>query len=139
MNEHASWEVRRAREDQAGMEELECKGESSDDDADASRTDTSAKEFRNEIKRLTTSEVQLRSTNTQLTQHVNVQGKCLQAKEREINELGDKCDVMVEFAKWLLAEVRAEALLTFESAESLRQIMDTYLTKHERYRENIAN
>ena len=70
-----------------------------------------------------------------MTQHVNVQGKCLQAKEHEINELGGKCDVMVEFVKWLPAEVRDEALLTFESAESLQQILDTYLTKHERYRE----
>jgi hypothetical protein len=132
MKEHVSWEFRSASEDQAGKEELESEGESGDDDADALRTDMSAREFRNEIERLTTSEVQLRSTNTQLTQHVNVQGKCLQAKERDINELGDKCDVMVEFAKWLPAEVRDEALLTFESAELLQQIMDTYTRDIER-------
>jgi hypothetical protein len=46
---------------------MECEGESSDDEADASTTEKSAIGLRNEIKRLATSEAHLRSTNTQLT------------------------------------------------------------------------
>jgi hypothetical protein len=129
MKEHDTEGNLLAREDA----ELEGSEELSDDEA--AKEDVSAARLGEELKRLAASEASLNSTNAQLTQHVNVQGKCFQAKEREINELGDKCDVMVAFAKWLSAEVRAEALLTFESAGLLRQIMDTHRTKHERYRE----
>ncbi len=110
-----------------------CNEELSDDET--SKEEASATKLGEELKRLAASEANLKATNAQLTQHVNVQGKCLHAKEREISELGDKCDVMVEFARWLPVEVKAEALLTFESAESLQRMMDTHLTKHERYRE----
>ncbi len=113
MKEHDTERNLLAREDA----ELESHEESSDDEAEASKEDASAARLGEELKRLAASEASLNAPNTQLTQHVNVQGKCLQAKEREISQLGDKCDAMVEFAKWLPAEVRAEALLTFESAE----------------------